>query len=132
VPLNGASTLNDSAITLVFVRNKVVVLGGDRWVVVRVRRVIIDGSALLLARNVVVEDTETVATVRVGYVVLELTKLLVLRAHVSIERWANCSLLKIVPVRVTIRAASSIVANNVVRIGDPDGCWSLISIKKRP
>mmetsp|Transcript_467 Transcript_467/g.690 ORF Transcript_467/g.690 Transcript_467/m.690 type:complete len:373 (+) Transcript_467:3585-4703(+) len=129
VPLDGASTLNDRTVALVLVRDEVLVLGSDGWVVVRRRFVIDDGVALLLARDVVVEDTQTVATVRVSHVILELAQLLVLGAHVRIERGSNGRLLQIVPVGVAIGATSSVVANNVIRVGDPDGRRGLIGVE---
>jgi len=132
VPLDGASTLNDRTVALVLVRDEVLVLGSDGWVVVRRRFVIDDGVALLLARDVVVEDTQTVATVRVSHVVLELAQLLVLGAHVRIERGSNGRLLQIVPVGVAIGATSSVVANDVIRVGDPDGRRGLIGVEQRP
>lgn len=85
VPLNRTSTLDDGAVALVLVADEVLVLGRDRRVVVRIGRVIVDRVALSCSRDVVVEDTETVAAVRVGDIVVELAKLLVLWAHVRVE-----------------------------------------------
>ena len=48
------------------------------------------------------EDSETITTIRVGYIVVKLTEFLVLRADIGIKRWANRSFLQIVPIRVTI------------------------------
>mmetsp|Transcript_468 Transcript_468/g.710 ORF Transcript_468/g.710 Transcript_468/m.710 type:complete len:709 (+) Transcript_468:3585-5711(+) len=132
MPLDSAGTLNNRTIALILVGDQVVVLGGDGRVVVGVSGVIVDGAALLLTRDVVVEDTQTVATVRVGNIVFELAKFLVLGAHVGVEGWANGRLLQIVPVRVAIGAASVVVADDVVGVGDPNGGRGLIGVEQRP
>ena len=105
VPFDGTSTLNNCTITLVLVRHKVLVrhevlvLGRNRWVVVGgISSIVVDWVALPRAREVVVEYSETVATIRMGNVVIKLAKLLVLRANVCIERRSNGGSLKNEPV----------------------------------
>jgi len=68
----------------------------------------------------------------VSHIVVKLTELLVLRAHIGIKGWTNGSRLQIVPVGVAVRAASVVAPNNVVGVGDPDRCRGLISVEKRP
>ena len=132
MPLDGAGAFNDSTIALILVANQVLVLSRDRWVVTRAFGIIVERSALLDTRDVVVEDTKTVATIRMSNVVVKLAQLLVLWAYIWIKRWANGCRLKVIPVRVTIRTTSVVTTDNVVGVGKPDRGRRLISVKERP
>ena len=80
----------------------------------------------------IVEDSETVATIRVSHVVAELSQFAVLWANRQAERWAKRIDLSVVPETVSVRACSVIILNDVVGVRDPETGWSLISVEKRP
>ena len=76
------------------------------------------------------EDTESVATIRVSMVVSELTKLSVLRADVGVVRRSHGSQLGVIPVTIAIRTSSMVISELVIRMSNPEGGRSLISIDK--
>ena len=76
------------------------------------------------------EDTKTVSTIAVCVVSSETAKWFVFRTDVEISTWTNCVLLQVKPVRVPVRPSSVVVNEIVVGIGDPEGSWCLVSVKK--
>jgi hypothetical protein len=61
-------------------------------------------------------------------VILELTEFRILRANINVETRTGRGRLQIEPVAVCIRASNSVVSKNVVRMSNPEGTRSLISI----
>ena len=102
VELHRAHALCNGSVSAVLVGDEVVELGEDGRVVgvgiVRVGRVVHHRLARVRPRDQVVEDSETIAPVRVGNVVSKLTKLGILRANIRIEAGAYSRLLRVIPV----------------------------------
>ena len=76
------------------------------------------------------EDTKTVPAIRVGNIVTELSKTVVLRADIFVEGWPDCCNLQIVPVAISIRASSMVVSDDVIRVRDPNGRRRLVSVEQ--
>jgi len=80
----------------------------------------------------VVENTESIATVRVSNIIAEFTNLRILRANVRIIRRSHSSDLSIIPESITIRSSSMVVAELVIRMSNPERSGGLISVNERP
>lgn len=76
------------------------------------------------------EDTESIATVRVGHVITEFSNFGIFRANVGVVRRSHGSKLSIVPVPIAIRTSSMIVSELVIGMSDPERSWSLIGVDK--
>jgi len=61
--VDGSGALNDCTVTLVLVGNEVLVLSNNGRVVASACVIVVNGIALMLTRDMVVEDTETVTTI---------------------------------------------------------------------
>ena len=100
--MDGSSTFNDSTIPPVFPSNEVLVLSNNGRVVFVASGIVVDWSALNLTRDVAVEDTQTITSIRVSNIVTEFTQLLVLRADISIKGWSDGRGLEIIPVGIPV------------------------------
>ena len=78
------------------------------------------------------ENSKTVAAIRVSYIITKLTNLSVLRTDIFIKAWSNGRLLGIIPVRISIGASSVISTNDIVRVSDPNASWGLICVEQAP
>lgn len=65
-------------------------------------------------------------------IVSELSELGVLWANIGVKRGSNRRLLRVIPVRVTIRASSVVIADDVVRVSDPERSRGLVSVQQTP
>lgn len=75
------------------------------------------------------EKSKTISAVRVGNVVGKLAKRGVLRADVGIEGGTSWVRLGIKPETVVVRASSMITSEDIIRVSDPERCWSLIRVQ---
>jgi len=72
------------------------------------------------------EDTKAIAAIRMGYIISEFSKRRVLWANVRVEGGPCWVRLGIEPVTIVVRARCMIASENVVWIGDPEACRSLV------
>jgi len=119
-----SDSLNDSSSSAVLIGGQVVEVTLNQLVLIAKR------LARELTGDQVMEDTESVATIRVSMVVSELTKLSVLRADVGVVRRSHGSQLGVIPVTIAIRTSSVVISELVIRMSNPEGGRSLISIDK--
>jgi len=68
----------------------------------------------------------------VSDIVGELSELSVLGADVLVKARSDGGHLRVVPVRVTIRAGSMVASDDVIGVCDPDAGWRLICVEKTP
>lgn len=123
-------------ITIVRPASETVEVRRDRSIVVPriIGRVFIIGDALarLLARDHVVEDTQSVATNTMTVIVAELTNSVVLGTDAGVGVRTDRMDLQVVPEAISIRASNSIFDEAVVWLCDPESCRRLISVETRP
>jgi len=98
-------------------------------VVCKIVTVVLNRFTWIFTWDHVMEDTETIPTNWVYVIVSKFSHSFILRAHISVCMWTNSMNLKIIPVAISIWASCVIIYEIVVRIGDPEACWSLISIQ---
>ena len=84
------------------------------------------------ARNQIMENSEAIPSIRMGHIVYKLANFGIFRANIQVERRSHRIFLRIVPVRVPVRASGVISAQDVIWVGDPEGGRRLISVQKRP
>lgn len=77
------------------------------------------------------ENSESIATIRVRHIVSEFAQLRLVRANGRIEGRSNCSGLQVEPVAVAVRSSRVIVPKDVVRVGYPEAGGRRIRIEKR-
>jgi hypothetical protein len=75
-----------------------------------------------------VEDTKTIAAVRMGNVIGEFTKRRVLWANVRVKRWSCWVWLGIEPVPVVVGTSGMITSEDVIWVSDPEAGGCLIRV----
>jgi hypothetical protein len=133
---HGTDSLDNSTVSAVLISNQVIEVSLDERV--SVERIFTSGDtfgtikherlARVFTGNKVMEDTESISTVRVSDIITEFTDFGVFRANVRIVRRSHSSKLGIIPVSITVRTSSMVVSELVIGMSDPERSRSLVSV----
>ena len=78
------------------------------------------------------EKSESIATVRMGFVVSKFSEFFVDWADRWRERAVDRVFLSVEPVTITVRTCSVVSDKNVIWMSDPETGWSLICVQQAP
>ena len=77
-------------------------------------------------------NSQSISANTMSNIVLEFSKLCVLRTNVRIRTWASRSVLQVKPESIESRPSNSVSSEDIVWMSDPHTCWTLICVQQAP